>query len=232
MRPNSPPRRPLNTRMPGANTDLRAKLRPAGGQGGNGYDLPFGGPGAALRPTRGIVFPFTPSVTTSQGAEYTQHELIHANYRQNSFVRSKSPEITVNAQFNPQTKEEGLYFLGVLHFLRVVTKMHFGPGDPDRGTPPPVLEFSAYGKAMFHRVPVLVESFECNLDDDVDYMEVEVAGVRGFSEKSGGIGPTAAKVPLNAALTISLLTHYSPQRQRAFSMRDFASGRLYQGGFI
>ena len=227
--------------MPGANTDLRAKLRPAGGQGGNGYRLPFGGPGAALRATGGIVFPFTPSVTTSQGAEYAQHELIHANYRQNSFVRSKSPEIAVNAQFNPQTKEEGLYFLGVLHFLRVVTKMHFGPADPDRGTPPPVLEFSAYGKAMFHRVPVLVESFECNLDDDVDYMEVEVDsvldsefGAAPFSPRSRGVRgkPSAAKVPLNAALTISLLTHYSPQRQRAFDMRDFASGRLYQGGFI
>ena len=220
--------------MPGANTDLRAKLRPAGGYAPQldhlhpeGYDHPFNGPGAALRATHGIVFPFTPTINVSQGAEYAQHELIHANYRQNSFVRSKSPEFTLTAQFSPQTKEEGLYFLGVLHFLRVVTKMHFGRLDEDRGTPPPVLEFSAYGKAMFHRVPVLVESFDCTFDDDTDYMEVEAGNVTGAEGN-----PSTAKVPLNAALSIGLLSHYSPGRQRAFDMREFANGNLYRGGFI
>lgn len=221
---------------------VRASLRPKGGP--DGYPLPFKGPGAALIGTRGIVFPFTPTIAVAQGADYAQHDMIHSNFQQQSFVRGRNPTITVTAKFSPQTQEEGRYFLGALHFLRVASKMHFGRWDGDAGTPPPVLEFSAYGKAVLNRIPVLVGDFTYTFGDDVDFMDVE--GVNVSTETVGGYfnGPlaplaprsrptaTTARVPLDADLTINLLAHYSPARQRAFRMSDFASGDLYREGMI
>lgn len=196
------------------NNDNRARLSVKGS-----YELPFGGPGALLRTTNGILFPFTPTITVSQQIEYSQYDLVHTNYQQNSFNRSRTPTIQITGTFASQTTEEALYTLGVMHFLRVVSKMHTGTADTLRGTPPPVLSFSAYGSQNFHNVPVLVGSFNFTYTDDIDYIEV-------FSE-----GNTQS-VPIIMAIAIDLLPQYSAKKQRNFNMADFASGKGYREGYL
>lgn len=205
--------------MPFSN-DNRAKLltRPA-------YREPYGdnvgargafGPGAPLARTGGIVFPYTPNISVAHQVEYGSYEVVHQNYQQPAYSKTRNPQIQVTANFINQTPEETAYSVGVLHFLRVVTKMNWGPQDRDRGTPPPVLDFSAYGLYNFDNLPVLVQGFNLIYDDNVDYVE----------------GPEGVNMPAFMTLAIDLLPTYSPARQSEFSLQSFANGSLYGRGFI
>jgi hypothetical protein len=211
-------------------SDLRARLTVKSSTGaasptqaisdiGSAYNSPFYGPGAPLTQTRGILFPFTPNIAVTHQVEYSQYDLVHTNYQQNAYSKTRNPNIQITGVFAPQTPAEALYTVGVMHFLRVVTKMNFGYDDADAGTPPPVLEFSAYGAYNFHRVPVLVGSFSYVYEDGVDYIEVESAG-------------QAIQIPSLMTIAMDLLPQYSPAKQNSFSLNEFARGDGYRRGFI
>jgi hypothetical protein len=195
-------------------SELRARLTVKGG-----YDVPFYGTGVALQRTRGILFPYTPNISVSHQVEYSQYDLVHTNYQQNAYSKTRNPNLQLTGMFVSQTPAEALYTIGVLHFLRVVTKMNFGRDDPEAGTPPPVLEFSAYGAHNFRRVPVLVGSFSYVYEDGVDYVKVEFNG-------------ETMQIPSLLNISIDLLPQYSPDKQSGFSLNDFARGNGYKGGFI
>ena len=81
-------------------SDLRAKLSPKGKifdyrvnniYVENGYAVPFLGPGEALRRTNGIIFPFTPNINVAHQVDYSQYDLVHTNYQQNSLVTRMKP---------------------------------------------------------------------------------------------------------------------------------------------
>jgi hypothetical protein len=205
--------------------DLRARLSPKGrvesffDRGGSGYTLPFKGPGKALVRTSGIIFPFTPNITVSHQIDYSQYDLVHTNYQQNSYRRTSAPQIQIQATFASQTPEEAEYTVGVMHFLRVMSKMNFGVLDDDRGTPPPVLEFSAYGAYNFHRVPVLIGSFTFSYEDGVDYVKVT-------------IGKELVQIPVMMMMAIDLLPQYSPDKAEKFNLDNFAQGGGYKEGFL
>lgn len=222
--------------------DLRARLTPrttlysgrgSGGSAGGGtfgsgigassrgsaYTAPFEGPGAELLRTNGIFFPYTPNINVAHSIEYSSYELVHTNYQQNAYGKTRNPQIQVTAMFNSATPEEARYTVGVMHFLRVVSKMNFGNRDNDAGTPPPVLEFSAYGAYNFKRVPVLLGSFNFTYEDGVDYVEVDVAN-------------ETVQIPSIMNIAMDLLPQYSPAKQMEFNITDFANGSLYNKGFI
>lgn len=184
-----------------------------------GYYLPLEGPGAPLRPTNGILFPFTPNISVSHQVEYSSYELVHTNYQQNAYGKTRNPMIQITGTFASQTPEEAAYTVGVMHFLRVVTKMNFGDDDPDAGTPPPVLEFSAYGTYNFSKVPVLVGSFNFIYEDGVDYVEVNTAG-------------QGVQIPTLMTIAIDLMPQYSPAKQSQFNLDEFARGQGYRRGFL
>ena len=118
--------------------------------------------------------------------------------------------------------------LAVLHFLRIVTKMHFGMNDKRRGTPPPVLKFSAYGDLMFNNVPVLVRSFAYDLGQDIDYIDVNTE-----SAEAGFTTGFKSKVPTMLNLVIDMVVQQTPSKLRTkFTMNDFKSGKLVKDGFI
>ena len=205
-------------------SDLRARLSPRGTVrgGSSGYSLPFQGPGNELQRTNGIQFPFTPNITVAHAVEYSQYDLVHTNYQQNAYSKTRNPMIQVMGTFISQTPEEARYTVGVMHFLRVMSKMNFGAEDDDAGTPPPVLEFSAYGAYNFNRIPVLIGSFNFAYDDNTDYVEVVTAG-------------EAVQIPILMAIAIDLLPQYSPAMQNRFNINDLARGDAYRasnGGFI
>lgn len=194
-------------------TDKRARLRCK-----SGYSDPLNGPGAALQRTgRGIVFPYTPTIISGVQVNYSKYELVHTNSQPYAFNNSSPPTIQVTGQFVQQTTEEAEYLAGVIHFLRVVTKMNFGTADgATAGTPPPVLQFSAYGNTNYNNVPVLVGGYNLTWPDDVDYVEI-----------NGNQYPTVM------VISMDLIPHYNPSKVTSeFSMNAFKNGSLYSGGWI
>ncbi len=177
------------------------------------------GPSSPLNQERGILFPIQPDITYSQSVAYTPYDLTHTNYTFNAYRNTPSPDIQLTCQFASVTDEEARYTYAVLHFLRSVSKMFFGKNqsNPVAGTPPPVLEFSAFGTQQFNRIPVLVAQFSTTYDSNVDLKLFD--------------GDTQIPVMMN--MFIQLTVQQNPDRQKNnFTTNDFISGKLYQDGFI
>lgn len=193
-----------------------------------------------LYSTRGVLFPYTPSITTGSVAEYDTSSFTHTIYNYNAYIRSYPKPISITAEFTAQTTDEALYLLSVIHFFRAVTKSYFGVTPYNRaGTPPPVLVFNYLGEYQFNNVPVLTKSFDFTLPHDVDYVPVNTAG---FS--LGSTGNKAVDLPINSSdgysyvpthmsVAIELETQYIPIKLRnEFNLDDFRSGKLVGKGYI
>jgi hypothetical protein len=124
-----------------------------------------------LRDSDGVIFPYTPRVTTNYAAKYDPYELTHSNYRGYFYKNSHVGELQITGTFTAQDTREAAYLLAVIHFFRSVTKMFYGQ-DPERGTPPPLVELSGFGEYQFNNHPCLVSNFSYNLPDNVDYIRV------------------------------------------------------------
>jgi hypothetical protein len=184
---------------------------------GSGYNLPLSGPASVLSADRGIIFPLTPNITIGNSAAYSVYDITHTNYQQTSYIKTANPTINVSAPFASQTIDEAKYLYGVIHFLRVASKMNWGRNDPDAGTPPPVLSFSGYGD--YTNVPVVIAQFNLTYDSESDYVNFTSNG-------------KVIHIPVVMTLAIDLMTHYSAARQNTFNLADFASGSIYKSGFI
>ena len=183
-------------------------------------DLYCQGPASVLTSTGGILFPNQPDISYQQSVNYNTYDLVHTNYSYHSYRNTPSAQIQVTAQFAQTTREEAQFLLGVLHFLRSVTKMYYGTGDlanePTSGTPPPVLRFSAFGNQQFKKIPVVVGNFATTYDSSVDLIEVN-----------------GQNIPVMQTISIDLMQQQNPDRQKYnFSKKAFLNGSLYGGGFI
>ena len=166
------------------------------------------------------MFPIQPDITYSQPVSYSAYDLTHTNYTFQAYRNTPSPDITMTAQFASVTDEEARYTYACLHFLRSVTKMFFGKNQtssPVAGTPPPVLEFSAFGQQQFNQIPVVVSNFSTTYDSNVDLKLLD--------------GDTQIPVMMN--MFIQLTVQQNPARQKeVFTTSDFISGRAYQEKFV
>lgn len=192
-----------------------------------------------LYSTGGVLFPYTPSVTTGNIAEYDQTTFIHSNYSYNAYIRSTPKPISINAEFTAQTNDEALYLLAVLHFFRSVTKMYFGVTPYNRaGTPPPILKFNYLGEYQFNNVPVIVKNFDYTLESNVDYVPVDTADVLFGSANMGIQLPINSSggftyVPTHMSVSLELDTQYIPIKLRnEFNLDEFRSGKLVGKGYI
>ena len=152
------------------NTDWRVRLSLA-----NGADYLYSAADAAsgilspLRATNGIIFPYTPTISTSYKANYNSYDLTHSNYRGYFYQNSYTDSITVTAAFTAQNTQEANYLLAVIHFFRSVTKMFYGQSS-HLGSPPPICYLNGLGEYQFNKHPVLVSQFNYSLPADVDYI--------------------------------------------------------------
>jgi hypothetical protein len=151
------------------NGDWRVRLRLAPGNQ-NLYNAAQ--PGQILAPlkaTDGVVFPYTPAISTSYRANYSQYDLTHNNYRGYFYNNSSVEPVNITAMFTAQDTDEANYLLAVIHFFRSVTKMFYG-NDPERGSPPPLVYLTGLGQYQFNEHACLLTSFTYNLPADVDYI--------------------------------------------------------------
>ena len=233
-----------------AGQDFRARLQPKGygtsaSRGGDMLAEDILGPRSPenilfpLYSTNGVLFPYTPSVTTGNVAEYDPTSFIHSNYGYNSYVRSYPKPISIAAEFTAQSNDEALYLLAVLHFFRSVTKSYFGINPYNKaGTPPPVLVFNYMGDYQFNNVPVVVKSFDYTYEANIDYVPVYTGTNAGYSANIGVSLPEGASggytvVPSHVSVTVELDTQYTPiDLRNNFNLDKFRSGNLINRGYI
>ena len=223
-----------------AQQDQRARLQPK-----SLYNEDILGPrepGNILFPlwsTRGVLFPYTPSVATGSSAVYDPTSFIHSNFGYNAYVRSYPKPITIEAEFTAQSNDEALYLLAVIHFFRSVTKMYFGINPYDKaGTPPPTLIFNYLGDYQFNNVPVIIKNFEYTLAADIDYVPINTVNNTAFSANIGVNLPAGKNggytwVPSYIKTHLELDTQYIPIKLRnEFNLDEFRQGKLLNKGYI
>ena len=235
----------------GTQQDLRARLQPKGLRynGANAVQqlsvqdvLGPQDPSNLLYPlwqTNGVLFPYTPTISSGSVAEYDPTPFTHSNYGYNAYIRSYPKDISITAEFTAQTNDEAMYLLAVLSFFRSVTKSYFGVNPYDKaGTPPPTLLFNYLGTYQFNNVPVVVKDFSYTYDPNVDYVPVSTAGAKNYSSQIGvNIAATQQSgytwVPAHITVSVNLDTQYIPINLRnEFNLDDFRTGKLFNKGYI
>lgn len=221
--------------------DFRAKLQPKTASAA----LDILGPNDSsnilfpLHQTRGVLFPYTPTITTGSVAEYDPTPFAHSNYGYNAYVRSYPKPISITAEFTAQSNDEALYLLAVLAFFRTISKSYFGINPYNKaGTPPPVLVFNYLGTYQFNDVPVVVKDFSYTYDGSIDYVPVDTVNRQLYSANIGVSLPVTNSggytwVPTHLTCTVELDTQYTPIKLRnEFNLDEFRTGRLYNKGYI
>lgn len=156
-------------------------------------------PLSATNGTDGVIFPYTPTISTNYSANYEQYDLIHSNYRGIFYKSSRVGDITIRGMFTAQDTTEANYLLAVIHFFRSVTKMFYGQDTDLRGTPPPICLLNGYGGYQFSNHPVVVSSFDYTLPNDVDYIRTTNPNNFGLN-LNNRYNPAGASLPAGGAL--------------------------------
>jgi len=167
-----------------------------------------------LSPTNGVLFPYTPQITTSYRANYSNYDLTHSNYRGYFYQNSYTDALTINATFTAQNTYEANYLLAVIHFFRSVTKMFYGQSQ-HVGSPPPVCYLNGLGEYQFNKHPVLVSQFNYTLPADVDYIRAGSSNNLQLNQnalraKTNTLNPQLASVSRLASSVSSLYNTLFP----------------------
>jgi hypothetical protein len=179
---------------------------------------PAAGPANILNDFGGILFPYTPTISYDNQAQYGTVNPVHSNYTQYFFKNSQVGQISISAKFTVQNEREGKVWLGVVHLLRALTKMRWGK-DVGAGSPPPVCRLEGYGDFMLRNVPVVISSFKFDLPDNVDYISV------GGEYKN-------TLVPSITTINLGLNVMYSRREMQDFSVDEWIQGNLRGQGYL
>ena len=212
------------------NYDWRARLRPKAAGARAIYGLSdLASSRSILEPlaeTGGLVWQYTPQIFMSGMANYNSAELHGTNYPINTFINSTPPTFPVTGDFTANTIAEARYLMAVIHFLKCVTKAHFGDASVRSGafgTPPPVLLFEYMGENGFKKVPVVVRTYSIQYPDNVDYVPV----------KGGSSEDDVTFVPTVANITVDLLVNHTPHKiRKKFSIDSLRTGAGIKDGFV
>jgi hypothetical protein len=162
------------------NGDWRVRLRLAP-QSDYLYNAPAPGILYPLRVTDGVIFPYTPTISTAYKANYSQYDLTHSNYRGYFYQNSYVEPIQISAQFTAQNTDEANYLLAVISFFKSVTKMFYGQ-DAQRGAPPPLTYLTGLGEYQFNEHPCVVTQFNYTLPPDIDYIRAGSPNQLGLNQ--------------------------------------------------
>ena len=217
-------------------SDLRPRLTAKGSSGG----LLMQGPASALKASgvrNSLVFPYTPAMTFARSANYGTYELAHTNYQPKYYSATSSPQLQITALFTNGTEDEMSYTQGAMHFLRMASLMHFGESDPNRGTPPPVLLFSAYGDNQFQDWPCVVTNVSYTFDSEVDYVENASSAPAAEQSLFTGIpiSNRSDRIILPAQIYIAVELQHQPDlltTRRDYTVAKMASGAMLSRGYV
>jgi hypothetical protein len=196
------------------NKDMRVKIRVP-----ETYWTPLTqGPGSELKKLKGIIFPYTPSLSIENKADYVEQKPLHSNYSVYFYQRSSVSPISISGKFTVGNETEATIYVATLHLLRALTKMKSGgsSGDADSGAPPPVCRLDAYGAFMLENVPVAISNFKIDLPDNVDYYTL--------GKTSGSIANTLyemTSVPVMSTISVTCIPMYSRSEMQKFNVSQW-----------
>lgn len=168
-----------------------------------------------------FVFPYTPTIMLSYSAGYTPTKPIHSNYPFYAYQNSSVEGLSIAGEFTVETVEEGKYWIAAQHYLRSVTKMAYGNNDTiSTGAPPPIVKLNGYGNHIFKDIPVIIQSFNMELTNDVDYMLI----------KDHGGDAKGTYVPVRSTIAVQAQIVHSRQKIRTFSLEKFIQGDYVNTG--
>lgn len=190
-----------------------------------------------LHETDGMIFPYTPSIQIAQQVNYQPYSPLHAIQDFQVYTGTPSFAFSVTGDFTVQNAREREYALAVIHLMRSISKMRFGASDPERGNPPPLMLFSAYGNMVFNDLPVVLTSYSFDFNNSVDYVRHQTTlpaaggGGRQAATPFTGLSDGEAWLPSKFSCTLNLTHQKTPQQlRRDFNWSDFRSGSLLQRG--
>ena len=188
-----------------------------------------------LAESRGIFWPLTPAVVIQHSANYNALAQTHSNFPFQAYQNSQVDQMNVIGEFPVQNSEDAKHWVATVNFLRTATKMFFGNDDGDglKGNPPPIMHLYGYGDHMFHRVPVVINSFNVELRPGIDYISTKQSNTpykqlsgadAGFFMNAEGESQTWA--PTLSNISVLLTPIYSRESIKNFSMKKFVRGEL------
>ena len=208
------------------NQDMRVKIRVP-----NNYLTELTqGPANELRNLKGIIFPYTPSLSIEHKADYAPQAPMHSNYAIYFYQRSSVSPINISGKFTVANESEAAIYIATVHLLRALTKMRSGgpTGDADSGSPPPVCRLDAYGTFMLQNVPVAISSFKIDLPDNVDYYTL---GKKTGSPTNSTYEMTA--VPVVSTISVTCIPMYSRDEMQKFSVTQWLGDKyVRKAGYL
>ena len=217
-------------------TDWRVRLQVPDGPLEQFFDFANNPILKPLAKQQGMFWPLTPTMQIAHQASYNAMDQIHSNFPHQAYQNSFIDALNIIGEFPVQNSDDAKHWVATVNFLRTATKMFFGRTDGLnglKGNPPPILHLYGYGDHMFNKVPVVVNSFNLELRQNIDYISTKQTEV-GYG--LGKVDPTLAAAvqrgesqtwaPTISNISVLVTPIYSRESVKDFSMKKFVNGEL------
>ena len=185
-----------------------------------------------LAGSRGIFWPLTPSMVIQHSANYNAMDMTHSNYPHQAYQNSQVDSMNIIGEFPVQNSDDAKHWVATVNFLRTATKMFFGKDDGNglKGNPPPILHLFGYGDHMFHKIPVVLNSFNVELRAGIDYISTKQANTP-YTNNGPDVGfdinsESQTWAPTLSNISVLVTPVYSRNSIKNFSLSEFARGEL------
>jgi hypothetical protein len=217
-------------------TDWRVRLQVPDGPLTKFFDFDNNPILQPLADAQGIFWPLTPTMQIAHQAAYNALDQVHSNFPHQAYQNSQIDQMNIIGEFPVQNSDDAKHWVATVNFLRTATKMFFGNDDGDglKGNPPPILHLYGYGDHMFNKVPVVVNSFNVELRQGIDYISTKQASTpykqlngpdAGF-DQSAIAGESQTWAPTLSNISVLVTPIYSRDSVKNFSMKKFVRGEL------
>ena len=215
------------------NQDWRVKLTVPNGPLTNFFDFQNNPLMQPLTGINGIFWPLTPMMQIQHSANYNAMDMTHSNYPHQAYQNSQVDSLNIIGEFPVQNQQDAQHWVATVNFLRTATKMFFGADDGTglKGNPPPILHLSGYGAHMFQKVPVVLNSFNVELRQGIDYISTKQEATPFQSTPQNihfDVNSTEEQTwaPTLSNISVLVTPIYSRESIKNFSMKDFVRGKL------
>ena len=186
-----------------------------------------------LADSQGMFWPLTPSMIIQHSSNYNAMDQIHSNYPHQAYQNSQVDSINIIGEFPVQNQQDAKHWVATVNFLRTATKMFFGSEqglDGLKGNPPPILHLSGYGDHMYNKVPVVVNTYNLELRQGIDYISTKQSDI--YSQRPANVNimnqdsDSQTWAPTLSNISVLVTPIYSRESIKNFSMKKFVRGEL------
>ena len=217
-------------------TDWRVRLQVPPGKLTEFFDFDNNPILQPLAASNGIFWPLTPTMVIQHSGNYNALAQTHANYPFQAYQNSQVDAFNIIGEFPVQNSDDAKHWVATVNFLRTATKMFFGQDDGDglKGNPPPIMHLYGYGDHMFHRVPVVINTFNIELRPGIDYISTKqndtsygrFTGADAGFQQSVIAGESQTWAPTLSNISVLVTPIYGRDTIKNFSMKKFVRGEL------